>query len=82
MIYHIDFSTETVKVRLRSLLQFITPIVRRIFRMTLEGYGPYQIAAQLSNEHIPVLPATKRSRAWDCGRTGKLKIPANGEVPP
>ena len=58
------------------------PIVRRIFRMTLEGYGPYQIAAQLSNEHIPVLPATKRSRAWDCGRTGKLKIPANGEVPP
>ena len=50
--------------------------------MTLEGYGPYQIAAQLSNEHNPVLPATKRSRAWDCGRTGKLKIPANGEVPP
>lgn len=30
------------------------PIVRRIFRMTLEGYGPYQIAAQLSSEHIPV----------------------------
>ena len=30
------------------------PIVRRIFRMTLEGYGPYQIAAQLSDEHIPV----------------------------
>ena len=30
------------------------PIVRRIFRMTLEGYGPYQIAAQLSDEHIPI----------------------------
>jgi len=29
-------------------------IVRRIFQMTLEGYGPYQIAAQLSDEHIPV----------------------------
>ena len=27
-------------------------IVRRIFRMTLEGYSPYQIAAQLSSEHI------------------------------
>ena len=30
------------------------PIVRRIFRMTLEGYSPFQIAAQLSSEHIPV----------------------------
>ena len=30
------------------------PIVRRIFRMTLEGYGPYQIAKRLSEEHIPV----------------------------
>ena len=25
-----------------------------IFRMTLEGYGPYQIVAQLSSEYIPV----------------------------
>ena len=30
------------------------PIVRRIFRMTLEGYGPYQIATQFTAEHIPV----------------------------
>lgn len=28
--------------------------VRRIFRMTLEGYGPYQIATQLTAEHIPI----------------------------
>ena len=28
------------------------PIVRRIFRMTLEGYGPYQIATQFTAEHI------------------------------
>lgn len=30
------------------------PIVRRIFRMTLEGYGPYQIATQLTEEYIPI----------------------------
>ena len=30
------------------------PIVRRIFRMTLEGYGPYQIATQFTTEHIPI----------------------------
>ncbi len=30
------------------------PIVRRIFRMTLEGYGPYQIATQFTAEHIPI----------------------------
>jgi len=38
-----------------------TPIVRRIFRMTLEGYGPFQIAAQLSNEHIPI-PAYRQAQ--------------------
>ena len=41
------------------------PIVRRIFRMTLEGYGPYQIAAQLSSEHIPV-PACHQAQ-WGVG---------------
>ena len=30
------------------------PIVRRIFRMTLEGYGPFQIATQFTAEHIPI----------------------------
>jgi DNA invertase Pin-like site-specific DNA recombinase len=30
------------------------PIVRRIFRMALEGYGPYQIATQFTAEHIPI----------------------------
>lgn len=29
-------------------------IVRRIFRMTMEGYGPYQIAQKLSEERIPI----------------------------
>ncbi len=37
------------------------PIVRRICRMTLEGYGPYQIANQLSAEHIPI-PAHHQSQ--------------------
>ena len=37
------------------------PIVRRIFRMTLEGYGPYQIAKQLTAEHIPI-PAYHQSQ--------------------
>ncbi len=30
------------------------PIVRRIFRMTLEGYDPFQIAAQLTAANIPI----------------------------
>ena len=30
------------------------PIVRRIFRMTLEGYGPFQIAVQLTAANIPI----------------------------
>jgi DNA invertase Pin-like site-specific DNA recombinase len=30
------------------------PIVRRIYRMTMEGYGPYQIAEHLTAEHIPI----------------------------
>lgn len=29
-------------------------IVRRIFRMTMEGYGPYQIARKLSEDKIPI----------------------------
>lgn len=29
-------------------------IVRRIFRMTMEGYGPYQIAQKLSEDRIPI----------------------------
>lgn len=29
-------------------------IVRRIFRMTMEGYGPYQIANKLSEDRIPM----------------------------
>ncbi len=29
-------------------------IVRRIFRMTMEGYGPYQIAQKLSEDGIPI----------------------------
>ena len=33
------------------------PIVQRIYRMTMEGKGPYQIAAILSAEHIEI-PAT------------------------
>ena len=31
-----------------------TPIVQRIYRMTMEGKGPYQIAAILSAEHIEI----------------------------
>ena len=31
-----------------------TLIVRRIFRMTLEGYGPYQIVTQFTAEYIPI----------------------------
>ena len=30
------------------------PIVQRIYRMTMEGKGPYQIAAILSAEHIEI----------------------------
>lgn len=31
-----------------------TAIVRRIFRMTMEGSGPYQIAKKLSEEKIQI----------------------------
>lgn len=37
------------------------PIVKRIFRMTLEGYGSFQIAKQLTAEHIPI-PAYQQSQ--------------------
>ena len=30
------------------------PIVKRIFQMTMEGKGPYQIAKILSDEHIEI----------------------------
>ena len=36
-------------------------IVRRIFRMTMEGYGPYQIAKKLSEDKIPI-PAYHQSQ--------------------
>lgn len=29
-------------------------VVRRIFAMTMEGYGPYQIASRLTQEHIEI----------------------------
>lgn len=29
-------------------------VVRRIFRMTMEGYGPYQIANKLSEDRVPI----------------------------
>ena len=36
-------------------------VVRRIFAMTLEGYGPYQIAARLSADKIEI-PSVRLAR--------------------
>ena len=50
-------------------------VVRRIFSMTLEGYGPYQIASKLSADHIEI-PAVHLARFNEgVNRTKPVKDP-------
>jgi DNA invertase Pin-like site-specific DNA recombinase len=48
-------------------------VVRRIFRMTIDGKGPYQIARTFTNEHIT------RPSAYIAMRDGVDYAPANAE---
>lgn len=50
-------------------------VVRRIFRMTMEGYGPYQIASKLSEEHIPIPAHHQTQLGVGLFQTRKLKDP-------
>lgn len=50
-------------------------VVRRIFRMTMEGYGPYQIANKLSEEHIPIPAHHQAQLGVGLFQTRKLKDP-------
>ncbi len=50
-------------------------IVRRIFRMTMEGYGPYQIAQKLSEEKIPIPGYYQAQRGLGLHQNRKFKDP-------
>ncbi|RKI38330.1 DUF4368 domain-containing protein [bacterium D16-51] len=50
-------------------------IVRRIFRMTMEGYGPYQIAQKLSEEKIPIPGYYQAQRGLGLYQNRKFKDP-------
>lgn len=50
-------------------------VVRRIFRMTMEGYGPYQIARKLSEEHIPIPAHYQTMLGVGLFQSRKLKDP-------
>ena len=51
------------------------PIVRRIFQMTLEGKGPYQIAQILSAEHIEVPAYYHQKLGIGLWKTREIKNP-------
>lgn len=53
----------------------VAPIVRRIFAMTVEGKGPYQIANTLSNEHIPVPAYYHQQLGMGLWKTRKIQYP-------
>ena len=46
------------------------PVVRRIFDMTMEGYGPYQIATRLAQEQIEI-PAVHLARHGEGPHQGR-----------
>lgn len=50
-------------------------IVRRIFQMTIEGYGPYQIAKKLSEEKIPIPGYYQAQRGLGLHQNRKFKDP-------
>ena len=39
-------------------------VVRRIFSLTLEGYGPYQIACKLSADRIEIPVDVYKRQSW------------------
>ncbi len=53
-------------------------IVRRVFRMTMEGFGPYQIADRLSGKKYPSPAVIWHSLAWAYTSTGNLKTRSGG----
>lgn len=53
----------------------VAPIVQRIFAMTLEGKGPYQIATILTDEHIPVPAYYHQQMGIGLWKTREIKNP-------
>lgn len=51
------------------------PIVQRIYRMTMEGKGPYQIANILSNEHIEIPAYYHQKLGIGLWKTREIKSP-------
>lgn len=51
------------------------PIVQRIYRMTMEGKGPYQIADILSNEHIEIPARHHQKLGIGLWKTREIKSP-------
>lgn len=52
-------------------------VVRRIFQLTIDGYGPYQISQMLSNEkiEIPAVHMAKHGVGLWLGRVDEIKDP-------
>ena len=53
------------------------PIVKRIFQMTMEGKGPYQIAKILSDEHIEIPAYHHQKLGIGLWKTRDIKNPYN-----
>lgn len=53
------------------------PIVKRIFQMTMEGKGPYQIAQILSDEHIEIPAYHHQQLGIGLWKTREIKQPYN-----
>lgn len=51
------------------------PIVQRIYRMAMEGKGPYQIANILSNEHIEIPAYYHQKLGIGLWKTREIKFP-------
>lgn len=51
------------------------PIVQRIYRMAMEGKGPYQIANILSNEHIEIPAYYHQKLGIGLWKTREIKSP-------
>lgn len=50
-------------------------VVRRIFRMTIEGYGPYQIACTLEKDKIEISDVHMARHGQGLHQTAKIKDP-------
>ena len=56
-------------------------IVRRIFDMTMESMGPYQIAAKLSEDHIEIPAYYMQLRGFGLWKMREIQYPYKPPMP-